>query len=272
VGPFSGLLAASDGRILNRSPTLCAKAQTPSIAFTGAALASGIPANADRALASTSIASAPAEMQRDRTMTISLEEAAQVLRDGMRDAVRRHSLGYFTQSFLMTLAGLLALVYPIFSSAEIITILGWLLIICGLLQAIGLIGSRHLPHFWLQAFSMVLFVVVGLLTLRHGSGSLFALTLLLVVFFAIEGFSRIIFALWIRPFPHWVWILTSGVVAIALAFYLWANLLRATPLLLAVLLGIALICEGVAVGLLAWGARRTGGGLTPFRTGNRRSP
>jgi uncharacterized membrane protein HdeD (DUF308 family) len=189
-------------------------------------------------------------------MTISLEEAAQVLRDGMREAVRRHSLGYFTQSILMALAGLLALVYPIFSSAEIVTILGWLLIICGFLQAIGLIGSRHLPHFWLQAFSMALFVVVGLLILRHGSGSLFALTLLLVVFFAIEGFSRIIFALWIRPFPHWVWILASGVVAIALAFYLWANLLRATPLLLGVLLGIALICEGVAVGLLAWGARR----------------
>src|SRR5512132_4122131 len=51
------------------------------------------------------------------------------------------------------------------------------------------------------------------------------------------------------------WVLASGIVGILLALYLWANLPITAVWLLGVLLGIQLICEGAALGYLAWKVR-----------------
>ena len=94
-------------------------------------------------------------------MSMSLEAAAQVMREAMRETVKRHSLWYLIQSGLMILAGILALVFPAISSVAVVVFLGWVLIVSGILQAISLIGARHVPHFWLQLVSVVLFILVG---------------------------------------------------------------------------------------------------------------
>jgi uncharacterized membrane protein HdeD (DUF308 family) len=187
----------------------------------------------------------------------SLESAAQVMREAMREAVKRHSLWYLVQSALMILGGILALFYPILSSFAVVLFLGWVLIISGVVQGISLIGAQNVPHFWLQLVSVVLSVIVGVLFLRHPGEGLLTLTLLLIVFFMVEGMSKIIFALTIRPFPNWGWVLVSGVIGILLSFYLWASLPVTAIWLLGVLLGIQLICEGVALGYLAWQVRQS---------------
>ena len=46
-------------------------------------------------------------------MSMSLESAAQAMREAMRETVRRHSLWYLVQGALMVLAGLLALLYQL---------------------------------------------------------------------------------------------------------------------------------------------------------------
>jgi uncharacterized membrane protein HdeD (DUF308 family) len=187
----------------------------------------------------------------------SLESAAQAMREAMRETVKRHSLWYLIQSALMILGGILALFYPILSSFAVVLFLGWVLIISGIVQGISLIGAQNVPHFWLQLVSVVLSVIVGLLFLRHPGEGLLTLTLLLIVFFMVEGISKIIFALTIRPFPNWGWVLVSGVIGILLSFYLWASLPVTAIWLLGVLLGIQLICEGVALGYLAWQVRQS---------------
>src|SRR4051794_34666889 len=50
------------------------------------------------------------------------------------------------------------------------------------------------------------------------------IALLLIVFFMIEGISKVVFALTIRPFPNWSWVLASGLVGILLVLILWADL------------------------------------------------
>jgi uncharacterized membrane protein HdeD (DUF308 family) len=190
-------------------------------------------------------------------MTMPLEVAAQVMRDAMRETVKRHSLWYLVQGGLMILAGILALIYPALSSVAVVVFLGWLLIIAGILQAISLIGARHVPHFWLQLVSVALFLIIGLLFLRNPGESLLTLTLLLIVLFLVEGISKVIFALTIRPLPHWGWVLGSGIIGILLAFFLWASLPVTAVWLIGVLLGIELISEGAALGYLAWQVRKS---------------
>ena len=188
-------------------------------------------------------------------MTMSLDAAAQVMREAMRETVKRHSLWYLVQGGVMVLAGILALVYPVASSFAVVLLLGWLLIISGIVQGISLFDARNVPHFWLQLVLVVLSVIVGVLFIRHRGEGLLVLTLLLLVYFMIEGISKVIFALTIRPFPNWGWVLASGLVGILVALYLWASLPVTAIWLLGVLLGIQLICEGAALGYLAWKVR-----------------
>jgi uncharacterized membrane protein HdeD (DUF308 family) len=113
------------------------------------------------------------------------------------------------------------------------------------------------PHYWLQLISAALAIVIGLLLLRQPDSGLLIITVLLLVYFLVEGLSKVIFALTIRPFPHWGWVLLSGIVGILLAVYLWANLPVDSAWVLGVLLGILLIAEGAALTYLAWRVRST---------------
>jgi uncharacterized membrane protein HdeD (DUF308 family) len=191
-------------------------------------------------------------------MSISLEAAAEVMRQAMRDTVKRHSLWYLLQGGLMILGGILALAYPVITSVAVVTLLGWVLIVSGIVQGLSIIGARNVPHFWLQAISVGLSVIVGLLFLSNPAGEVGTISLLLIVFFVVEGIAKIIFALTIRPFPNWGWVLASGVLGVVVAFILWASLPGTALWVLGLLLGLQLIGEGAAIGYLAWEVRTDG--------------
>ena len=83
------------------------------------------------------------------------------------------------------------------------------------------------------------------------------IALLLIVFFMIEGISKVVFALTIRSFPNCGWVLASGLVGNLLALILWANLPVTALWLVGVLLGINLISVGAAIAYLAWQVRQS---------------
>jgi uncharacterized membrane protein HdeD (DUF308 family) len=190
-------------------------------------------------------------------MPISLDAAAEAFREAMRETVKRHSLWYLIQGVLLVVAGVLAVIYPVVSSVAVVVLLGWLLIASGVLQGISLIGAGHVPHFWLQLISLILAVLVGLLFLRDPEQGLLTVTLLLIVFFMIEGISKVVFALTIRPFPNWGWVLASGLVGMLLSAILWASLPVTALWLIGLLLGTQLISVGAAIAYLAWQVRRS---------------
>ncbi|MFZ5671760.1 MAG: HdeD family acid-resistance protein [Pseudomonadota bacterium] len=190
-------------------------------------------------------------------MSMSLDLAAEVFREAMRETVKRYSLWYLVEGVLLIVAGFLAIIYPVISSAAVIVLLGWLLIASGVLQGLSLIGARQVPHFWLQLISVILAILIGFLFLRDPTQGLMTLALLLIIFFMMEGMSKVVFALTIRPFPNWGWVLASGLVGILLALILWASLPVTAVWLIGVLLGVNLISIGAAIAYLAWHVRKS---------------
>jgi len=164
-------------------------------------------------------------------MAIPLDAAAQALREAMRETVKRYSLWYLIQGVLLVVAGALALIYPFIASVALVFLLAWILIVSGILQGIGLIGATNVPHYWLQLISAVLAILI-------------------------------IFALTIRPFPNWGWILASGFVGIVLSLILWANMPLSSDWVLGLMLGILLVCEGAALTYLAWHVRTAASSAT----------
>ncbi len=190
-------------------------------------------------------------------MSMSLDLAAEVFREAMRETVKRYSLWYLVEGVLLVVAGILAIIYPVISSGAVVILLGWLLIASGLLQGLSLIGARQVPHFWLQLISVILAILIGLLFLRDTTQGLMTLALLLIIFFMMEGISKVVFALTIRPFPNWGWVLASGLVGILLSLILWASLPVTAVWLIGLLLGIELISVGASIAYLAWQVRRS---------------
>ena len=92
---------------------------------------------------------------------------------------------------------------------------------------------------------------------RPAKQGLVTITLLLIVFFMIEGISKVVFALTIRPFPHWGWALASGLVGIVLSLLLWTSLPVKAVWLIGFVLGIELISVGAAIAYLAWQVRQS---------------
>lgn len=190
-------------------------------------------------------------------MAVTVNEASAVLRAAVRDTIRKRSFLYLIQGGVMVLAGVVALIFPVFMGAGLLSLLGWLLILSGVVQVVSLIGATQVPYFWLQLVTVVLEVVVGYLLISNPTAGLVAVTFLMLVLFLVDGIARLVFALMIRPMGDWLWVLASGLVAIACAALLLANLPEAASWLLGVLLGIHLISAGGALGLLAWKLRRT---------------
>lgn len=123
-------------------------------------------------------------------MAISMDEAAAALREAMRETVKRYSLWYLIQGVLLVVAGVLALVYPFIASVTVVFLLAWILIASGILQGIGLIGASNVPHYWLQLISAVLAILIGVILLSSPDSGLLIMTVLLIVYFMVEGIAR----------------------------------------------------------------------------------
>jgi uncharacterized membrane protein HdeD (DUF308 family) len=189
-------------------------------------------------------------------MAITVNEASAVLREAVRDTIRKRSLLFLIQSGVMVLAGVLALIFPAFASTGVLVLLGWLLIISGIVQIISLLGATQVPYFWLQLVTVTLEILVGYLLISRPEAGLVAVTFLMLVLFLVSGIARVVFALMIRPMQDWLWVLASGLVAIVCALVLFSNLPEAATWLLGVLLGIELVAVGAAQALLAWRVRQ----------------
>ena len=189
-------------------------------------------------------------------MSMSSGDATSLQR-ALAQAVHDHWVLFLVEGIVLVILGLLAIVVPQIASLAVTLLVGWLFLISGGVGLVTTFMARAAPGFWWALLSAVLGIAAGLVLLVWPIGGVVTLTLLLIVFFMVEGISKVIFALTIRPLPNWGWVLASGVVGILLAFYLWANIPLTAAWLIGILLGIELICEGVALGSLAWQARKS---------------
>ena len=188
---------------------------------------------------------------------IDLASAAAIYNQAMRESVGRNRMLYLVQAILMIVGGAVAILFPVFASAAFVRFLGWILIASGIIQGLSLLSARNHPSFWLALVSAALAIVVGVLMLRNTVETMLVISMLLIVFFMVEGIAKIVFALTIRPMTGWFWVLASGILAIVLAVILWNSMPITAGWLIGLLLGVNLITEGMALAALVWTSKKT---------------
>ena len=156
---------------------------------------------------------------------------------------------------LMIILGVFAIGAPVVATIAFQVMLGWLLVIGGIAEAIHAFMAQNWRGFLFELLSAILYVVVGGLLLFNPLLGAAALTLLLAVFLVVEGIFKIIMALRVRDHRGWGWLLASGILSLILGAMIWAQWPASGLWVIGLLVGIQLLFTGWSLVMLALAAR-----------------
>ena len=174
--------------------------------------------------------------------------------------LREHWVLFLVEGIVLLGLGFLAILLPPLATLGITILLGWLFLISGVTGLIASFWARQAPGFWWSLVSAVLGIGAGLVLLvSPGSGAL-SLTLILIVFFVIEGVASVMYALEHRQqlTGSWGWMLVSGIIDLILAAMVFAGLPGSAAWAIGLLVGINMIFGGSALIAMALAARKGG--------------
>lgn len=144
---------------------------------------------------------------------------------------------------LMVVLGTIALFLIPAATIGTTLVLGWLLVISGVIELIHAVRIRKWGGVFLHLIGGVLGVLVGLLIATHPLAGAVALTLLFASFFTVIGLFRLIAAISLK-FPHWGWAVFDGIVTLGLGILLWVQWPWSGLWFLGLAVGISLILRG----------------------------
>ena len=155
------------------------------------------------------------------------------------------------------LLGAAATVLPPMATIAVEIIIGWLLLVSGIVGLITTFWMRRAPGFWWSLLSAILGIAAGVVLLRWPLSGALSLTLVLTVFLAIEGVASIMYALEHRRelSGRWGMMLVSGVVDLFLAGLIFLGLPATAAWAIGLLVGINLVFGGAALIAMAVHAR-----------------
>ena len=145
------------------------------------------------------------------------------------------------------LLGIIALSAPAVAAGAVVFVVGGTLLLVGISQIVqGLKGQgwreRRMP-----VVLGALAGIAGLGALAHPILGLGVLSLMLAIYFAIEGIWKILSAIRFRPNPAWIWMLLTGVLSLIFSYLIWQQWPLSGLMAVGVIVGADLITTGLAL-------------------------
>jgi len=172
-------------------------------------------------------------------------------------SLHEHWVLFLVEGIILVILGLAAVVIPPIATLAVEILIGWLFLISGIVGLITTFWMREAPGFWWSLVSAILAIAAGVVLLLWPLSGILSLTLILILFFVIEGVASIMFALEHKRelSGRWGWMLASGVVDLILAAVILAGLPGAAAWAIGLLVGINMVFGGAALIVMALDAR-----------------
>lgn len=185
------------------------------------------------------------------------ERAAAEIGAAVANAIHEHSTFFLVEGIILLALGALAIFVPLFATITITIILGWIFLASGIIGLITTFGASRAPGFWWSLVSALIAIGAGIILLAEPVTGALSLTLVLIVFFVVEGVASIMYALEHRRelSGRWEWMLISGVIDLILAGIIFAGFPGTAAWALGLLVGINMIFGGMALIAMALNAR-----------------
>ena len=183
------------------------------------------------------------------------------IKSSITNALHAHWQLFLTEGVVLMLLGVLAIVVPNIATLAVEVLIGWLLLVSGVVGLIATLRMRSAPGFGWSLLSAVIGIVAGLVLLRWPLSGALSLTLILTAFLTIEGVASIFFALEHKRelSGRWGMMLFSGVVDLILAGMIFAGLPATAAWAIGLLIGVNLVFGGSALIAMALHARDAAG-------------
>jgi uncharacterized membrane protein HdeD (DUF308 family) len=173
-------------------------------------------------------------------------------------SLHEHWKLFLVEGAILLILGLVAVMVPIVATVAVEIIVGWLILVSGIVGLVTTFYMRRAPGFWWSLFSALIGTAAGVVLLLWPLNGALSLTLILTVFLAFEGVVSIMFA-----FDHrrelsgrWGMMMLSGIVDLILAGFIFSGLPGTAAWAIGLLVGINLVFGGTAVVAMALHARR----------------
>ena len=126
---------------------------------------------------------------------------------------------FLAEGIAVIILGLAAIIVPPIAGLFATVVLGWLLLVAGVVGLVATFRAREAPGFAWSLLSAVAAVVAGGLLLWNPLQGLVTLTYVLIAFFIVDGVLNIILGIVHRRelTGKWEWMLVNGVIDLILA-------------------------------------------------------
>jgi uncharacterized membrane protein HdeD (DUF308 family) len=136
---------------------------------------------------------------------------------------------------------------PMAATLAVEVLIGFVLIIGGVISIIGAFFTGDWKRLLLILLSGILYLIVGVLLLKNPIQGVLTLTLLLAAFLLVEGFFKIIHSFQMKPAPNWIWLLVSGVASVILGVMIWGEFPESSAFIIGLLVGIYFLINGITM-------------------------
>ena len=173
------------------------------------------------------------------------------------NSVHAHWRLFLTEGIILLVLGILAIVVPPIATIAVAVLIGWLLLMSGVVGLIATFRTRGAPGFWWSLISAVIGIVAGVVLLGWPVSGALSLTMILTVFLVLEGVVSILYALEHKRelTGRWGMMLFSGVIDLVLAGIIFAGLPGTAAWAIGLLVGVNLVFGGSALIAMALHAR-----------------
>jgi uncharacterized membrane protein HdeD (DUF308 family) len=180
-------------------------------------------------------------------------EASAVLTKSMRD----HWGVFLTEGVVLCFLGFAAIVVPRIAGLAATVVLGWVLLIAGIVGVVATLRARQAPGFGWALLSAIVAVIAGGVLLWNPFRGLITLTFVLIAYFIIDGVLIIALAIAHRRelSGKWEWMMLNGVIDLILAGVVISGLPGTLFWALGFLVGIDMIFGGASLIGMALEAR-----------------
>ncbi len=168
----------------------------------------------------------------------------QHMQQQIQNYLQTHWRLFLAEGIFFIFLGLCAIVVPQLFTVATVIFLGWILLFGGIVHVSRAFMFSGMPGFGWWLFMGILQVIIGYLFITKPVAGAVTLTMLLTVFFAMEGVAKISLALMMRPLANWGLILFSGVTALVFALIIWISWSESAQWLLGLFLGINMVFLG----------------------------
>jgi uncharacterized membrane protein HdeD (DUF308 family) len=184
------------------------------------------------------------------------------MRAAMATSLSAHWRLFLTEGIVLLILGLAAVMIPPAATLAVAILIGWILLVSGVVGSISTFRMRGAPGFGWSLLSALVAVVAGVLLLARPLSGALSLTVVLTVFLIFEGVASIMMALTHRHgfSARWTLLLVSGIVDLILAAIIIAGLPGTAAWAIGLLVGINMVFGGSTLIAMALHARRGAAG------------